>query len=466
MCFTGRIGPNKINTHICCGRKLHPRYVNGSVQGCCRDKIYNQQKSICCNGVYYSDMNPDLYGCCGSSAYRYTQQMCCGVNLHKLQFTSLCCGNQTYNAREKQCFQNMIIIGLWESKCGDDNYDTREHICCKKTLIHKNSSSLRCCGSSSFDPSINECVGNRIIQKGYQWCQHLGEYDAKSHDCCNGQILKRNGSSWRCCGNLMIDYDKKSCCAGKGFNKRNKTCCGGQIIDVGDECCSEQKLNQTTQVCCGKTLLRNEEIVQKSKPSHDKCCPTRGGGVSYDSVNYICTFEYRVASKSSLETLCGRKEYNPREDLCCNSKLFKNALKDGMACCHPSASIYNPKSHVCCFGVRKKGISCQRTRNRLRCPRTCKLKKISLRRYCNNTQGNRGRYEIIANMKKQMILIKDKKSCRCVYKIRRKNMSCKGGKCISFRSIIGISVEKANNVTLYIKRQHEKKVQRLCSQFI
>lgn len=58
MCFTGRIGPNKINTHICCGRKLHPRYVNGSVQGCCRDKIYNQQKSICCNGVYYSDMNP------------------------------------------------------------------------------------------------------------------------------------------------------------------------------------------------------------------------------------------------------------------------------------------------------------------------------------------------------------------------------------------------------------------------
>lgn len=98
--------------------------------------------------------------------------MCCGVNLHKLQFTSLCCGNQTYNAREKQCFQNMIIIGLWESKCGDDNYDTREHICCKKTLIHKNSSSLRCCGSSSFDPSINECVGNRIIQKGYQWCQH------------------------------------------------------------------------------------------------------------------------------------------------------------------------------------------------------------------------------------------------------------------------------------------------------
>lgn len=91
---------------------------------------------------------------------------------------------------------------------------------------------------------------------------------------------------------------------------------------------------------------------------------------------------------------------------------------------------------------------------------------MHFKKYFSLSTGNRGRYEIIANMKKQMILIKDNKSCRCVYKIRRKDMSCEGGKCISFRNIIGISVEKANNVTLYIKRQHEKKVQRLCSQFI
>lgn len=51
-----------------------------------------------------------------------------------------------------------------------------------------------------------------------------------------------------------------------------------------------------------------------------------------------------------------------------------------------------------------------------------------------------------------MILIKDKKFCCCVYKIRRKNMLCKGGKCILFWSIIGILVEKVNNVILYIKR--------------
>lgn len=57
----------------------------------------------------------------------------------------------------------MIIIGLWESKCGDDNYDIREYICCKKILIYKNSSSLWCCGFLFFDLFINECVGNRII---------------------------------------------------------------------------------------------------------------------------------------------------------------------------------------------------------------------------------------------------------------------------------------------------------------
>lgn len=56
----------------------------------------------------------------------------------------------------------------------------------------------------------------------------VGEYDVKFYDCCNGQILKRNGLFWCCCGNMMIDYDKKFCCVGKGFNKRNKICCGGK----------------------------------------------------------------------------------------------------------------------------------------------------------------------------------------------------------------------------------------------
>lgn len=95
-----------------------------------------------------------------------------------------------------------------------------------------------------------------------------------------------------------------------------------------------------------------------------------------------------------------------------------------------------------------------------------KINVMHFKKYFSLSTGNRGRYEIIVNMKKQLILKKDRKSCRCVYKNRRKKMPCNGRKCISFRSIIGISVEEANNVTLYIKRQHEKKVQRLCSQFI
>lgn len=56
--FTGITELNKSNTHICCGGSLHPRYVDGSIHKCCRDKVYNGRKSICCNGVYYQDKSP------------------------------------------------------------------------------------------------------------------------------------------------------------------------------------------------------------------------------------------------------------------------------------------------------------------------------------------------------------------------------------------------------------------------
>lgn len=251
----------------------------------------------------------------------------------------------------------------------------------------------------------------------------------------------------------MIDYDIESCCAGINFNKRINKCCGGKIIQMEDVCCSNQKLDQTTQVCCSKTFLRREEIVHKSASYHDKCCPTRLGGMSYDSVNSMCTYEYRVVNKSMLRPRCGREIYDPKKDLCCNSKLFENALKDGMLCCHPSASIYNPKTDVCCFGKRKKGKSCKKLKYRLRCPHRCKLKKMKLKRYCRRFLSKTGNFKIIRNMRRQPGSIKRSNSCRCLYARRIQKQSCKGKHCVSFKNFIGISVEKINTTTLYIERK-------------
>nr|XP_011448222.2 galaxin-like isoform X1 [Crassostrea gigas] len=460
-CCAGITELNKSNTHICCGGSLHPRYVDGSIHKCCRDKIYNGRKSICCNGVYYPDKSPDHYGCCSTSAYIFTEEMCCSSKLHKFHHTSSCCGNETYDVREKYCFQNMLIISLWESKCGDKIYNTSEHMCCNKTLIpHKYSH--RCCGSLSYDPSNNDCAGNQVVQKGHQWCPNHGAYDVTTHNCCEGHLLKKNGPFWRCCGNKTIDYDMESCCAGMNFNKRINKCCGSRIIKMEDTCCSNQKLDKTTQVCCVKTFLRREEIVQKSAPYHDKCCPTRGGGVSYDSVNFVCSYEYRVVNKSMLDPRCGRQKYDPMKDLCCNYKLFKHALKDGMSCCHPSASIYNPKTDVCCFGKRQKGKSCKMPRYRLRCPRRCKLKKMNLKRYCRGYLSKTGRFKIIRNMRRQLGSIKRSNSCRCLYARRIQKPSCIGKQCVSFKKLIGISVEKINTTTLYIERKKKLFIKRFC----
>lgn len=225
-----------------------------------------------------------------------------------------------------------------------------------------------------------------------------------------------------------------------------------------DRCCLGRRLDQTTHVCCGKTLLREEEIVQKSKPYHDKCCPTRGGGVSYDSVNFVCTYNNTVVNKSLSGPKCKDEKFDPKKDLCCNSKLFKNALKDKMSCCLPSASIFNPQTHVCYFGVRKKRKSCKKLKYRLRCPRTCKLKKMNLKRYCKKVLSYTGRFKIKRNTRKQ--LIKRNNSCRCVYAWRQKRQ-CKGKKCVPFQCLIGISVEEKNTVTLYIQWKRKRFVKSL-----
>ena len=98
-----------------------------------------------------------------------------------------------------------------------------------------------------------------------------------------------------------------------------------------------------------------EKIIQKKNIYDDKCC-SRDGGMSYDSVNFVCTMENKIVKKANQRTLCGREEYNPSHDLCCNYRVFKNASRDGMSCCPPNASIYNPKTPDCCHGTKIKHI--------------------------------------------------------------------------------------------------------------
>ena len=100
-----------------------------------------------------------------------------------------------------------------------------------------------------------------------------------------------------------------------------------------------------------------EKIIQKKNIFDDKCCSTwSDGGTSYDSVNFACTMENKIVKKANPRTLCGKEDYNPSVDLCCNSRVFKNASSDGMSCCFPSTSIYNPKTHDCCDGTKIKHI--------------------------------------------------------------------------------------------------------------
>ncbi|XP_052698861.1 usherin-like isoform X1 [Crassostrea angulata] len=472
MCCNGTLYPFNVDisccdnavynkrTQLCCGGQLRPRSVLNESVECCGTSPYNSKESLCCNGCLYENKNPEKYHCCGSKPYTFYKDMCCKSEVYEWSDKSLCCGNRTYNRDLQYCFNKQEILDIHESKCNGVKYDTRESVCCGDTTLHPYSNNQRCCGFEIFDRRSHDCVYHHIVTKGNSWCNTEGEYNTTTHACCEGHRKEKTGKSWLCCGKDMINYNVEDCCGGKIFNIRNHQCCSGQILKMEDVCCSGQRLNQTTQVCCGKTLFRKQEIVQKSASYHDKCCPTLGGGVSYDSVNFVCNYNDTVVNKSLLDPLCKGQRYDPKKDLCCNSKLFKNALKKGWSCCHPSASIYNSKKHVCCSGVRKKGKSCRKPRNRIRCPRRCKLKKLNLKRYCKRFLSNTGRFEVIRNIRR---LIKRSKSCRCVYAERQKK-ACKGKQCVSIKKVIGISVEEENTTTLYIKRKKENFVKRVCKQ--
>ncbi|XP_062595470.1 galaxin-like [Saccostrea cucullata] len=454
------------DTHICCGGSLYPRIANGTVQDCCKSTIYNSRKTLCCGGIHYPIYSPDSNACCGSTIYSFKNEMCCGYKVHKLNFTRLCCGNETFDAFLQQCYQDTEVMNVFESKCGDTRYDTRKQMCCNQVLRTGNHRGLRCCGSVTFNNSLNDCVEKKVVTKGRLLCQNQGEYNPLTHDCCEGEIKRRNGSWWRCCGSIIINYEVENCCAGKGYHKRNEQCCGGSVTKIEDTCCDGQILDPQNQVCCGKTLFANEEIIQKNNTEDDKCCVTAHGQISYNSANFVCSWERNIVSRKNNRTLCGRREFNPKEDLCCNSRIFKKALQKGMQCCMPSASIYNSRTHTCCFGIKKVGKRCWKTkirqiRFRRRCPRRCVRKKMTLKKYCKtslDTYLHRPISRLGSKMKKQLRLIERGGSCKCVYKRKIRRDSCKltRDRCFSYRELTGILVSKKRKFILWYFQRNRK----------
>lgn len=98
--------------------------------------------------------------------------MCCGSQIHRLNSTRLCCGNETFDARLQWCSSDLGTMAMHENKCGEMKYDIRKNMCCNKKLIPRKQNDARCCGSSAFNHSSHYCLREKILRKGFLWCQH------------------------------------------------------------------------------------------------------------------------------------------------------------------------------------------------------------------------------------------------------------------------------------------------------
>ncbi|XP_078314541.1 uncharacterized protein LOC144619699 isoform X3 [Crassostrea virginica] len=424
--------------NICCGGQLRPKPELDTPVACCGTDPITDKNSLCCNGTLYSK-NPNEYGCCGSKPYEFRKDRCCQDTVYKLSEKEECCKNRTFNRFEQQCYREQEVLNITDNKCGGVVYNTRVFECCGGRL-HPFYKGVECCKSEAYNLSSHTCAHGHVVRKHFSWCKASGEYDPEQYGCCEGRLKRKTKWSWRCCGSELIDYDDYDCCAGKKFNKRNENCCGGRVIQKEETCCAGKVLNRPTQVCCEKTLLMEEKIIRKKNTYDDKCCSTSDGGESFDSVNFVCTMENKIVKKANQRTLCGKEEYNPSVDLCCNSRVFKNAYRDGMSCCLPNASIYNPKTHDCCHGTKIKHI-------RYTFIRKCKpsSKKMTLKRLCKLKE------------KFKIQRIKGIKLNSCLYKIRQRKVN----KCQKQIKVIGkFTIQKRNKTIFY--RGSIKRLSRIC----
>ncbi|XP_078313955.1 uncharacterized protein LOC111130829 [Crassostrea virginica] len=301
------------------------------------------------------------------------QAMCCDSQLHELQYTKFCCGNKTYDVYEKYCFQDQEILNLWENKCGGHKYDTREFICCRETLINRTHQDLRCCGSTSFNTNLQNCIDKRVVSKGYRWCPNCGglvcgsgrgmfRYDTKNELCCNGTLYSVNSNV--------------SCCHNTPFDKRFNICCGGQLrpkpeLDTPVACCGTDPITDKNSLCCNGTLYSknpNEYGCCGSKPYEfrkDRCCQDIVYKLSeredccknrtFNKFDQYCYWEQEVLNIT--DNKCGGVVYNTRLFACCGGRL--HPFYKGVDCCKSEA--YNLSSQTCAYGhvVRKHFSWCK-----------------------------------------------------------------------------------------------------------
>jgi uncharacterized protein (TIGR02145 family) len=168
------------------------------------------------------------------------------------------------------------------------------------------SGALPLCGSDSYDPSTQFCLGGLTVTNlcgGYpfetnQFCNNNNVYD----NC--GTYTNFDGSSYGCCAGALYFFATHGCCNYETYSSSTDGCCGTSKYTLSTDFCSS-----------------NNTIV------------TKCGGSTYEPSTHFC-------SDNNIVAKCGGDNYEPSTQFCYNNSKVVDK-------CGQNPQTYNPDLYEC-----------------------------------------------------------------------------------------------------------------------
>ena len=148
------------------GDPVQSNYYDPTIQGCCKDRVYSLEKSICCHGSLQST-NGNRTNCCDKTSYNPSQFVCCSgiLTSFKVNAQLACCDKKPYYTSYQMCCNGIVNPVLSSSFaslscCGTASYDPDEQTCCRdhegsvvvgSSIQSAAGGEISCCRSAWYD---------------------------------------------------------------------------------------------------------------------------------------------------------------------------------------------------------------------------------------------------------------------------------------------------------------------------
>ncbi|XP_072030632.1 uncharacterized protein [Amphiura filiformis] len=346
------------DTHICCQGMVHSKYdkLTGNTKVCCQPGIqaYMIESQTCCAGRV-ADIHPSVAGCCRNNPYDTRTDTCDQNGLirptEEVQRHPNMCGYQPYHPDEHSCCGGDVLIGWGETCCFGYKFNTSTD----------GINAGGCCGYIGYNPDTQICCGENLAYKaspGKMMKKFLSKLFKLMRIKFLDFLLHISFSAVTCCGHVLWDptTSEDICCKGSlqpiQSPYGDRLNCSGQMAynKHRETVCDGVRYQQRHGHCCGKKLFDpmeeiccSEQVYPKSSPD-TRCC----GSLPYipSDTSTICCEGSTLHYDAQGKQCCGNQAIDIHQKQCCTVGDIPYAYKTNQNTCCSS----NNAQDTCCHG--------------------------------------------------------------------------------------------------------------------